>query len=193
MPMIIFFYLISSLCGSLFLENLVHSSLSKYSLLYKIGLQAVSSPLLGLPLFLLPSISILSTHLPTHSSSLLITWPYHLTVSPVLSLIFPWILSLLILLSRDSAHPPQYTYFCQSKCPLLVLLIGHASALDIIAGLTTDPHNFPFIPITQNSCHILPVPPAWLYPMTYFLFQRPIRWHMEAKVFDGVSPLHFKF
>ena len=104
----------------------------------------------GLPLLLFPGTSIAITILPTYSSSLLKTYPYHfnllsctfLDISPTFA--FPLILSFLILSSLvTTLIHLNILISATSNFFSCAFLTANVSALYIIAGLTTVLYTFP--------------------------------------------------
>ena len=150
----------------------------------------------GLPLLLLPCISIPITLFPTYSSSLLITCPYHRILHSwtFFEIVLPLIFSFLILSLLVTPHIHRniliYTTSIFFSCAFFTF---HVSAPFTIAGLTIilyinlsldlDFHSS----VTQHSRHVLPVPPPALNSMVDFCVKFSIlhqcRSQMDLNVF----------
>ena len=152
----------------------------------------------GLPLLLFPGTSIAITLLPTYSSSLLNTCPYHfnilactfLDISP--TFVVPLILSFLILSSLVTPliHL-NILIAATSNFFSCAFFTAQVSAPYIIAGLTTVLYTFPltlksqtYSSVAHNPRYPLPVLPSCLYSMSHL--------RIQVSIFCQFAPRYLK-
>ena len=145
----------------------------------------------GIPLLLFPGTSIAITLLPTYSSALLSTCPYHvnllsctfLEISP--TFVVPLILSFLILsiLVIPLIHL-NILISATSNFSSCAFFTAQVSAPYIIAGLTTVLYTSPWLSnvflVRTESRYPLPVSPSWLYSMCHLRIQVSIFWQCRS-------------
>ena len=152
--------------------------------------------LFGLPRFLFPGNSILSTLLPAYPSPFLSTCPYHLSLasrvfSPnrptcAVPLMYSFLILSILVTPNENRNIFNFATSISVSCLFVSATVSNPYN---IAGITATLYTFPFhsswySPIADHSWHSSPTIPSCLYSLLHFSSALSITLYSWAQIFE---------